>query len=390
MQLADFILTNREPILVEWEAFARTCSPASGPMNVVALRDHADQMLTAIAADLQTPQGDREQAEKSKGHSDADAGDAGEPETAAEAHGSGRAESGFTIEQMVAEYRALRASVIRLWTAAKGPLDPADVEDLTRFNEAIDQALAESVARYNDDLEQAKEMFMAILGHDLRTPLGAISTSAKFMLDLEELKEPHLTLTQRIVLSAERATKMVGDLLDFTRGRLGGGIPVERTETYLGRIVHDAVEEMRAAHPGAHIEVEARGVQQGEWDEARLSQVLSNLVGNAVQHGSEDTPVRVSIMGEDNEVTLQVHNSGAAISPDDMDGIFNPMKTGSSPGRVTGSGSPGGLGLGLFIAQEIVTAHNGRIEVESSRDTGTTFTVILPRWAESAATPDQA
>ncbi|HET7322665.1 MAG TPA: histidine kinase dimerization/phospho-acceptor domain-containing protein, partial [Longimicrobiaceae bacterium] len=225
MRLADFILTNREPILADWEAFARTCAPASGTMDVEALRDHADQMLTAIVTDLQTPQGRLEQSEKSKGRAKAE--DTGTV-TAAEHHGASRAESGFTVEQMVAEYRALRASVIRLWTKQEGDLTPADVEDLTRFNEAIDQALAESMAEYNQGLEQSKEIFLGILGHDLRTPLGAIFTSARFMLDLEELEEPYRTLTERIAQSASRTIKMVGDLLDFTRGRLGGGIPIVR------------------------------------------------------------------------------------------------------------------------------------------------------------------
>ncbi|HEX2165980.1 MAG TPA: RsbRD N-terminal domain-containing protein, partial [Longimicrobiales bacterium] len=210
MRLADFILNNREPILSEWVEFARTCAPASTSMDLVALRDHADEMLTVIAADLKTPQDRHEQSEKSMGRD--------EPEdpavtTAAEEHGAGRAESGFSVEQMVSEYRALRASVIRLWTREKGALEPADVVDLTRFNEAIDQALAESVAQYNEDLQQSKEIFLAILRHDLRTPLGAIYTSATFMLDLQELQEPHLTLTQRIARSAARTTQMVGDLL---------------------------------------------------------------------------------------------------------------------------------------------------------------------------------
>src|SRR5512140_2623581 len=180
MRLSDFILANREPILAEWQTFALSCAPASGSMDVAALRDHADAMLLVMAADLATPQGRLEQSEKSKGHALAD-----DPQavTAAEQHGAGRAESGFTVEQMVAEYRALRASVIRLWTRAKGELVPADVEDLTRFNEAIDQSLAESVTRYNQDLSQAKDIFLAVLGHDLRTPLGAIYTSARFMLD---------------------------------------------------------------------------------------------------------------------------------------------------------------------------------------------------------------
>jgi light-regulated signal transduction histidine kinase (bacteriophytochrome) len=146
-RLADFIVANREPILAEWEAFARTCAPASDAMDIAALRDHAGEMLAAIAADLRTWQSPYAQSEKSKGN----APEAGEDApTAAEEHGAGRAESGFTLEQMVSEYRALRASVIRLWTKSRGELGPADLEDLTRFNEAIDQSLAESVSRYTE------------------------------------------------------------------------------------------------------------------------------------------------------------------------------------------------------------------------------------------------
>lgn len=138
MRLHEFILKNREQILVEWEEFARTCEPASLTMDLTALRDHASEMLTVIVADLKTHQGDHEQSEKSKGNEP----DTAEPEeTAAEEHGAGRAESGFTVAQMVAEYRAPRASVLRLWTKDRGELKAADIEDLTRFNEAIDQSL---------------------------------------------------------------------------------------------------------------------------------------------------------------------------------------------------------------------------------------------------------
>ena len=146
MPLARFITGNIEPILAEWEEFARTCTPASGGMDIVSLRDHAAEMLKVIAADLGTEQGGEAQSEKSKGNAPALAAEAAA--TAAEEHGADRAGSGFTIEQMVSEYRALRASVIRLWTQAHGELTPADVDDLTRFNEAIDQSLAESVSRY--------------------------------------------------------------------------------------------------------------------------------------------------------------------------------------------------------------------------------------------------
>lgn len=374
MRLADFIVANREPILVEWEAFARTCTPASGVMDIVALRDHANEMLTVIAGDLATPQGEREQAEKSKGNAPVE-----HTTTAAEEHGAGRADSGFTIEQMVSEYRALRASVVRLWTKAQGEIKPTDVEDLTRFNEAVDQALAESVTRYTLELDNSKEMFLAILGHDLRTPLGAIFTSAKFMLETEELREPHLTLTERIASSSTRMVQMIGDLLDFTRSRLGGGIPIVRGQMSMGKVVHDVVDELSAAYPGRTIEVETRCEQTGEWDAARMGQALTNLIGNALEHGAEGAPVDVECGADDREITIAIHNTGAAIPADRLNGIFNPMKRKDSAANPASLGPSGNLGLGLYIADRIVNAHRGRIDVESSEGDGTTFTVHLPR-----------
>lgn len=372
MRLADFIEKNREPILAEWQAFALTCTPASTSMDVTALRDHASEMLTVIAADLKTPQNKQEQAEKSKGNAPEEA-----EKTAAERHGADRAESGFTTDQMVSEYRALRASVIRLWTKAQGELSANELEDLTRFNEAIDQALAESIARYTQDLDHSKEMFLAILGHDLRTPLGAVMMSAEFMLETKELKEPHLTLTSRIFSSAKRMNQMIGALLDFTRSRLGGGIPIERATMNMGKAVQDVVDEMIAAHPNRIIKVDARGELDGEWDSARMSQVLTNLLGNALEYGAVRTDTRVDVKGDDREVTIAVHNRGTPIPSDQLSRIFNPMKR-TDLNAVAGE-STGNLGLGLYIADRIVNAHKGRIDVESSEGAGTTFTVHLPR-----------
>ena len=369
-------MTNREPILAEWEAFARTCTPASGSMDIVALRDHANEMLTVIAADLTTPQADHAQAEKSKGRAaDPDATE----RTAAEEHGSGRAESGFTVEQMISEYRALRASVIRLWTKVQGELGPTDVEDLTRFNEAIDQSLAESVIRYTQDLDQSKEMFLAILGHDLRTPLGAVITSAKFMLETHELEEPYSTLTARIVSSSTRMNHMVGALLDFTRSRLGGSIPITRESMSMGKVVHDVVNEIAAANPDRTIRVDARGGLEGRWDCARISQVLTNLIGNAVEHGDTTTAITVAVHGDEKEVAIAIHNEGVVIPSDRLNGIFNPMKAREPSATPLATGPSGNLGLGLYIAERIVNAHKGRIGVESNQGRGTTFTVHLPR-----------
>jgi signal transduction histidine kinase len=382
MRLAEFILSNREPILVEWEDFARTCSPAAGTMNIEALRDHADQMLVVIAADLRTPQSLSEQSEKSKGQAEEESA---KPPTAAEEHGSGRAESGFTIEQMVAEYRALRASVIRLWTLSKGALVPEDVEDLTRFNEAIDQSLAESVVQYNQDLTEAREVFIAILGHDLRTPLGAIYTSSAFMLELGELEEPHRTLLQRIAASSLRSVKMVGDLLDFTRSRLGGGIPVTLARADMGRLVRDVVDEIRAARPGCIIDVDTRKEVLGDWDAPRLAQAFTNVVSNAVDYAVAGSSVTVTIEESVDQVAVRVHNRGVVISTAQMDGIFNPLKARNGPRKEASQGPLAGLGLGLFIAERIINAHRGRLHVASSETQGTSFTACLPRYGPAAA-----
>ena len=376
MRLADFILTHREAILAEWAAFAKTCAPASASMGISALSDHASEMLSVIAADLKTPQDRFEQSEKSKGLAPPPAS---KELTAAEKHGTGRAESGFTLDQMVAEYRALRASVIRLWTKERTEASATDLDDLTRFNEAIDQSMAESITRFTEDLDKSKEMFLAILGHDLRSPIGAVLTSAKFMLETNELEEPHLTLTRRIVSATTRMNHMVGALLDFTRSRLGGGIPIAPSSMNMGKLVHDVVNELLAGHPGRKIHVNARGALKGEWDCDRMTQVMTNLIGNALEHGSSGTAVAVDVQGSDDEVTIAIHNRGVAIPEDQLDGLFSAMKRRSLTS--TTAGSSANLGLGLYIADRIVHAHKGKIDVESSEEKGTTFTVHLPRRA---------
>jgi signal transduction histidine kinase len=374
MRLADFIRTNTEPILAEWVEFAATCSPAGTTMDVVALRDHAVAMLGHIVTDLETPQTKAEQTEKSKGKAD---GASDDGDTAAETHGADRAESGFTVGEMVSEYRALRASVIRLWTKSCGKLEADDLEDLMRFNEAIDQALAESITRHTGDIARSKEMFLAILGHDLRTPIGAVITSSQFMLDTGELVEPHLTLTTRIARSARRMNQMVGDLLDFTRSQFGSGVPIVRAEMDMAKEVQHAIDEVTAAHPDALLKLETSGDLRGNWDSARISQVLANLLGNAVQHGSAKTTIRITARGEAADVVLAVHNDGPAIPKSDLPDLFSPFKrlrSGEAPARATSN-----LGLGLYIVERIVTAHDGTIDVKSSATTGTTFTVRLPR-----------
>ena len=372
-RLSEFIRTDTEKILVEWEKFARSL-PMGGDMDITALRDHAKEMLEVIARDLDTPQTSSEQMDKAAGESDADHRGAA---TAAQQHGAERAATGFSISQMVSEFRALRASVVRLWTANHAEAGESDLADLTRFNEAIDQAIAESISRYADDLGQSKERFLAILGHDLQSPLGAIMTSSKFMLEIGELKEPSLTLVQRIDSSSRRMSQMVKDLLDYTRTRFGDSVPVVREDMDLRKLIHEVVAEVATSHPEHTLQIEATGNLRGRWDSDRMGQVLTNLIANAAQHGTERSPIKVAAKGDAKGVVISVQNRGATIPKAELTNIFQAMKS------VNGNGARDRrhLGLGLYIVEKIVSAHEGTVNVTSSNSEGTTFTISLPRHA---------
>ncbi len=376
MRLAEFITASSKQIVSEWEEFARTCVPS---LDLAQRRDHVEGMLKAIALDLDTPQTKHEQAEKSKGRED----DHVSSHTAATSHGTERAANGYSAEQMVAEFRALRASVLRLWGESEEAFDRRSLQDVTRFNESVDQLLAESLARYAQDVERSKEIFLGVLGHDLRNPLGAIMMSASLMIGREGPNWTHMKTASRILTSGTRMLAMIDDLVDFTRTRLGSGIPVVRADMDLEAICKQTVDEISAFHPGSIVHLKASGQLHGQWDSGRLAQVLSNLVGNAYQHGSPNVPVEVTVRGEPTEVVLAVHNEGPAIEKSQLRDIFNPFRQLET--ARTKTKDPRSAGLGLYIAQAIVVAHQGTIDVEST-ESGTTFTVRLPRHS-SGPTP---
>jgi len=374
MRLADFIEQNTERILKEWVEFAAGHSRPGRSMDLSALRDDALGMLKTIIADLRTPQTDAEQKTKSKGEADSPRGT---PDTPAEAHGAERAQTGFTIAEMVSEYRALRASVIRLWIAECGSLTGADLEDLMRFNETIDQALAESTERFSVDIDRAREIFVGILGHDLRTPLNAVTMASQLILDAPGLQERNIGLTTRTLRSAERMNAMVSDLLDFTRGRLGSGIPITREQLDLGGLVRHVIDEVRLAHPEAVIQSSETGDLNVRLDRGRVAQVVLNLLTNAVQYGTSKSVIGVSTLGESADVVIRVHNSGAPIPQSELATIFSPFKRLGAEKAVPEDSS--NLGFGLYIVERIVTAHGGCVDVRSSPEGGTLFSVRLPR-----------
>jgi signal transduction histidine kinase len=371
MRLANFILHKMEAILAEWEAFATTLVPAAQGMTALALRDHAQQILEAVAKDLSTPQSREAQSEKSKGRAPMVAGAS---ETAAQTHAVLRARSGFDINQLVAEYRALRASVLRLWIDAS-PLDEPGGEDILRFNEAIDQAVAESVGHFHAQVERARNLLLGMVGHDMRSPLSTIMTTASYLGALNAGEQVSVSAA-RLMRSGASMQALLDDLVDFNRTKLGLGLNIVPSDVDLAAVVADELEQLRGAHPNRQIDLAATGDSRGRWDGARLQQLLRNLVSNAITFGSPNTPVRVALRGEEAEVRLEVTNTGRTIDPSVLSEIFDPLKRGSAKGD--SHDGRGGLGLGLFIVREIAVAHGGEVEVRSEGGE-TTFAVRLPR-----------
>lgn len=374
MKLSDFIRANLEEILTEWEDFAATLGPLEDA-NKVELRDHAAELLRVIALDIDTAQAEQESIDKSQGKAPREVKD-----TAAEIHAADRVGAGFTSEHVMAEFRALRSSVLRLWAAKSEITSTADIDDMIRFNEALDQAQSESMARYVEMLREAQNLFLAILGHDVRTPLGAISMGAQVLLHDKSLPPKALKVGQGIFNSAKRMDEIVRDLLDFSTTHLGTGIPIDAKPVDLGAICADVVEEARTFHPEREIALASSGELSGAWDDARLAQAFSNLVSNAIEHGRPDTPVAVSIAGSASEVVFEVANDADVIPAAKLRTFFDPVRRFAiRSAHERSEAGTANLGLGLYVVKQIVSAHGGSISVTSTAKDGVRFTVRLPR-----------
>ncbi len=385
MRFSVFIRQELDAIIDEWESFAATLLPAANTMSVRALRNHSREILLAVAANMETRESEAQRATKSKGR--AEAGDG--VDSAASVHGSLRHVAGFDLMQLVAEFRAMRASVLSLWSrsaAVKAEAGPVAVEEITRFNEAIDQALAESVETYSAAVSSSRDMFLAVLGHDLRSPLAGVKMTTAL------LSRPGLPESQRqqALLRIQRASAtmdgLITDLMEYTRTRLGSGIPVERTPCDLGPVCDEALDAIRACFPERRFERHQSGDLRIDADVARIHQILSNLLNNAVQYGDRRQPIRLIAEGTSNAVELSVASEGRPIPPDALQTIFEPMVQAPNAESEPHERSKTSMGLGLFIVREIAHGHGATVGVQSTAAAGTVFKVTLPR-ANAPAEP---
>jgi signal transduction histidine kinase len=227
-------------------------------------------------------------------------------------------------------------------------------------------ALREAVA--------VRDLMVAVLAHDLRNPLSTVRALSSTFARSETVPERVRQGLAHVESASRRMDELIGTLLDFSGARAGGSIPVVRALSNVSAVTLAVLDELRQAMPGRRLTMEVVGDTAAVVDAARVAQVVSNLVGNALAHGSPTEDVRVTLDGSGSDLLLAVRNHGATIPPALLPVIFEPFRRG--PGATS---HPRGLGLGLYITREIVRAHQGTIEVESSDDRGTVFTVRLPR-----------
>lgn len=369
MRLAEFIQENADRIIGVAVEFALNQSPQGVQLDVAALRDDIPDILSAIVHDLRTDQSAVEQRVKSEGR----ARPLQSGETAATTHGRSRANDGFGVNQMVAEYRALRACVVRLW-AEERPLDAASLQDLIRFNEAIDQAVAESLAEFSSTVEQWRSVFLGALGHDLRGPLSAVMGTAEMLLDKAK-GTPSERQVERIFNGSAQLGKLVDGLLDYSKSSLGGLMVLHPCDCDLGEALNDEVELLRAALPSSNIQLHTVGELRGSFDCPRIREAMHNLVTNAAKYGDESTAIGVSVVGEDKKILISVSNAGEPVRGDSVNALFDPLRRGS---KAAHQGEHTSLGLGLFIVREIAVAHGGDVAA-SSADGYTTFVISLPK-----------
>ncbi|HEY1558384.1 MAG TPA: HAMP domain-containing sensor histidine kinase [Kofleriaceae bacterium] len=266
---------------------------------------------------------------------------------------------GIGLETLTRETSQLRAALLHQLLA----LAPT-CESLARLHEAIDRGMTEAVRRYAEQREEVRDLFIGILGHDLRDPLTTIRITGRMLAKQPQLQEH----AARIDQACARMQRLVDDVLDFARGHLGGGIPALPSPADMGSLCRAAADELAAANPRRHIAVTLHGDLHGSFDRDRVVQVMSNLLSNAVHHGTG--AVELAARGEPDAIITEVTNHGPPIPPAVLARIFDPFSHAATPSA--------GLGLGLYIVEQIVRAHGATIAVRSEGD-ATTFAIRWPR-----------
>lgn len=398
MRLADFIVANNEPILVAWERFARNMWPSAltePDADPATSRHHAEVTLQAIAEDMRPCQIAEQGTAKFQGVGEASTSGISRTSTR---HGVDRRGSGLEMWAVLVEYRAMRASVMRLWRESGPQPDLSDLDDITRFNESIDQSLTEAVRSYSDQVERdrkalleddraarkeaeeanrAKDMFLATLSHEMRTPLNAI-VGWLTLLRMPGFAEENLAEGLDVI---ERNTKaqvqLIENVLDVSR-IISGKLRLEISDCDLAKAITAGIDVVRPTADAREITLDVQldpVVTHASCDATRIQQIVWNLLTNAIKFSDKGGTVRVTLNREQSCYQIGVSDNGQGISPELLPYVFDRFRQADSSTRRRF----GGLGLGLSIVKHLVEMHGGTVEAQSPGDgQGATFIIRLP------------
>ncbi len=370
-RIAQMLLEGKEALICEWTSRVRR-DPAilqAHALDEDALRNNIPLLIDALVQSLT-------QSAQRGGPRGANAQEIG-GEEAVRGHAHHRMEQGYSLAEELREMSHLRGVFVDMCTQAGLVLKG---EEAKLFHSVIDEVMTTAALEIENlasaDLRRdvaLRELFTAILGHDLRSPLTGIMLAASKLLMRDDLPEVVSKDHRRIAANAARMQRLIEDLLDMTRVRTGG-LPIERRPTDLRHICEGVVEEALVAHPRCVLELTAPHDVRGDWDPDRVTQLVQNLVHNAIEHGQPNAPIRIEVRDQGSAVELEVHNLGAPLPPEVLPSIFDPFIQGEPAVRRSK-----GLGLGLFIAKAIVEGHGGTIRATSDQEHGTSFVATLPR-----------
>lgn len=352
--VSDFLRSQQTEIAERWEEEVRRELPDLRTMSRPALLDHLPEMLDGLADWID---GRTELAEKAFGR-------------LAEGHALQRLGYGVGLETLTREYSKLRAVLLRMLMAVEDT--QANREQVVRLHEGMDRAINAAMHRYATRREEVRERFVAILGHDLRDPLSTVVISANTLAANPTLKPEHRVVASRIVRACDRMQRMINDVMDFARGHLGTGIPAYPTTNDMGEICKAAADEIIGANPQREVVVDLNGDLRGAFDRDRVHQALTNLLANAITHSEGRIEVRAYETDDRHAIITEVTSHGEMIPAELRERLFDPFSHGDI------AGPRRGLGLGLFIVQQIAIAHGGLCDVTSTED-ATTFSIRWPR-----------
>ena len=377
-RLAALLLEQKDALLDQWSdrVLADPEVPEANRLTHPELRDHIPRFIDQLARSLEAPDAQRAVPESGEERG-REMGSNG----VAVAHARQRIAERYTTSAALRELSYFRAVITDLCFREVIVLDH-DTAQL--FHAAIDSAMSRAAC----EIERAghgalrqevdvRERFMAILGHDLRDPIAGILIAAKMMLG-QNLNETLAGYVHRMTRSAERASNMISAMLDLANARLGGGIPLHKRRSDTRDVCQSAIDEAKLRHPDRTITFAPQGNGVGLFDPERMAQAIGNLLSNALAYSPPTSIVRIGTREADAaRVVIEVHNEGPPIAAGDIDALFDPFRRGAESARTTK-----GLGLGLFIAREIVAEHGGTIDVTSTVGDGTVFSVVLPHHRE--------